>query len=384
MNSMKKIRTSLGYTQEKFAALLHVSRATVAMWETGRSDPGYETIRVLSNLFNISADFVIGSGVFEHWDDIITYFDSVNHKLDQMIPPNLMMPTFCADKWLTAWLDQTLYENDELQVARWFAFAVKTIKINPIDDTPDGIRSADVYIEFTEEFNALINDHLRKQIANSETPKSLNVVDGFNSLLNRHDSEKKVAASAKQTKITSPYSSEAMDIAKRYSDLDIYGKDTVRAVVETEENRVKEQAELDPDLVRPEPKVINLFREPAAAGLATPTEGQDYEFYELKPTDPQGAAYAVRLQGDSMEPYFPDGSIVFVNHDALADGDIGIFCVDGGTVCKQYHRDALGMIYLFSLNRNRSDADILISPNSDRSFVCQGRVITRQRYPLPR
>ena len=84
-----------------------------------------------------------------------------------------------------------------------------------------------------------------------------------------------------------------------------------------------------------------------------------------------------------MEPDFPDGSTVFVNHDAIVNGDIGVFCVDGGTVIKQYYRDPFGMTYLFSLNRKRADADVPIYPSSGQTLVCQGRVITRHRYPIP-
>ena len=52
-----------------------------------------------------------------------------------------------------------------------------------------------------------------------------------------------------------------------------------------------------------------------------------------------------------MEPYIQDGSVAYVNRDPLASGDVGIFCVDGEMLCKQYVRDQLGMVYLFSLNR---------------------------------
>ena len=67
---------------------------------------------------------------------------------------------------------------------------------------------------------------------------------------------------------------------------------------------------------------------------------------------------------------------------ALRDGDIGIFSVDGGTVCKQYHQEG-GVVYLFSLNRKRKDADVVFLPGGNRSFVCQGRVITSRRIPVP-
>lgn len=184
-------------------------------------------------------------------------------------------------------------------------------------------------------------------------------------------------------KKSSLVSDEAMQLAKDYTDLDFHGKRMVQIVVDEEKARMKTEEDLmkSPE-AEPEPKVINLFVEPSAAGIAVPTMGRDYEFYTLKPDDPPGAAYAVRLQGNSMEPDFPDGSIVFVNHDALRDGDIGIFSVDGGTVCKQYHQEG-GIVYLFSLNRRRTDADLVLFPGGNRSFVCQGRVITRRRYPVP-
>lgn len=180
------------------------------------------------------------------------------------------------------------------------------------------------------------------------------------------------------------YSDGALKLADDYDNrLDSWGRQAVRDLMETEVARVADESRFREDPVEDtEPKVINLFVEPSAAGIAVPTMGRDYEPYELQPNDPPGAAYAVRIQGDSMEPDFPDGSIVFVNHDAMRDGEIGIFSVDGGTVCKQYHQEG-GIVYLFSLNRRRSDADIVLVPGGNRSFVCQGRVITRKRYPVP-
>ncbi|MET0016512.1 S24 family peptidase [Oscillibacter sp.] len=183
----------------------------------------------------------------------------------------------------------------------------------------------------------------------------------------------------------SPYSGEALKLAKDYDGLDKWGKQAVRDVADTEMARVEDESRFFQNTdAEQEAKVINLFLEPAAAGIATPLVGQDYEPYELKPGDPPGAAFAIRIQGDSMEPYFPDGSTAFVNRDALVDGDIGVFCVDGGTVCKQYHYDrVLGITYLFSLNRKRADCDVVITRDSNQSLVCQGRIMTKKRFPLP-
>lgn len=181
------------------------------------------------------------------------------------------------------------------------------------------------------------------------------------------------------------YSSEAMRMAKDYDRLDSWGRQAVRELADTELARMEDNRRfLEDSNMEEEPKVINLFDNPSAAGPAMGETGQGCRLYELAPEDPQGAAYAVRVQGNSMEPYFPDGSIAFVNHDQMRDGDIGIFCVDGATVIKQWHYDpVLGITYLFSLNRKRDDADVVITRNSGRSCVWQGRVITRQRFRLP-
>ena len=176
----------------------------------------------------------------------------------------------------------------------------------------------------------------------------------------------------------------AADVAARYDALDDYGREAIRELLRVEEDRCADEARfLSESVPAPERRVINLFEDAAAAGMALALTGQGAVPYELGPDDPAGAAYAVRLRGDSMEPWFHDGSIAFVNHDQMADGDVGVFCVDGATVVKQWHRDALGITYLFSLNRARSDADVVVTPNSGRTLVWQGRVLTRRRFPLP-
>lgn len=182
-----------------------------------------------------------------------------------------------------------------------------------------------------------------------------------------------------------PYSSEAKKLADAYDNkLDNWGRQAVRELVETEIARCEDESQLRESPLKEEPKVIPLYTNPAAAGYAAPIFGEDFEPYELKPEDPQGAMFAVRVSGDSMEPHFPDGSIAFCNKDPIADGEIGVFCLDGDSFIKQYHYDPfMGMTYLFSLNRRRSDADKLVTRSSGQTLTCMGRVMTRKRYPVP-
>ena len=103
--------------------------------------------------------------------------------------------------------------------------------------------------------------------------------------------------------------------------------------------------------------------------------GEDFTPIAVTADVPAAAEFAVRIRGDSMEPHIADGSIAYVNHDRVSNGDVGIFCVDGEMLCKQYYRDRLGMVYLYSINRARADADVLLAPSSGRNLVCFGKVL---------
>lgn len=160
MNRIKNVRNVLGLTQDKFAKSLNVSRSAVAMWESDASNPDYTTLCNISLLYNIPADFILGTGVFSKWETILENYDDVWSKLNRIIPDDLFLPTFCEDKYLTAWLDDRLYdERDELQLARWFAFAVQQIEIPEAHQVGS---CHDISVTFTPEFEAVISSHKQK------------------------------------------------------------------------------------------------------------------------------------------------------------------------------------------------------------------------------
>lgn len=53
---IKSKRAQMNITQEELAKLLHVSRATISNWETGRNYPDIETIVLISEVLEISLD----------------------------------------------------------------------------------------------------------------------------------------------------------------------------------------------------------------------------------------------------------------------------------------------------------------------------------------
>ena len=175
-------------------------------------------------------------------------------------------------------------------------------------------------------------------------------------------------------------SAEEQTLVEQYRQLPLAGRQAVRSVVGAMRSY---QVDLEAAAAPEEVREIPLYRYPAAAGFPAPVPGEDYDLIPVTGEVPRGAEFAVRIQGDSMEPYIADGGVVYVNRDPLASGDVGIFCVDGEMLCKQYCRDGLGFVYLFSLNRARADADVVLPRDSGRSLVCFGRVMLPSRPSIP-
>ena len=130
---------------------------------------------------------------------------------------------------------------------------------------------------------------------------------------------------------------------------------------------------------------IREFLSPAAAGSASPVLNEDYVLAIRTPDIPAAADYAVRIAGNSMEPFIHDGARVYVSRtNELAAGDVGIFFVDGDMKCKQFFRDDAGNIRLLSLNRACRDTDMYIPASSGITVFCFGRVLLERRPPQPK
>ena len=53
---LQELRKKKGLTQEELAELLHVSRAAVSKWESGRGFPNIDSLKTISGLFSVSLD----------------------------------------------------------------------------------------------------------------------------------------------------------------------------------------------------------------------------------------------------------------------------------------------------------------------------------------
>ena len=58
---LKNLREERQLTQDELAARVMVTRQAVSRWETGETQPNTETLKLLSNLFNVSINTLLGS-----------------------------------------------------------------------------------------------------------------------------------------------------------------------------------------------------------------------------------------------------------------------------------------------------------------------------------
>ena len=174
------------------------------------------------------------------------------------------------------------------------------------------------------------------------------------------------------------HSDEERRLLAKYRDLPLSGRQTVHSLVDA---LTVMTGELRAAAPAAEVRTIPLYTSPAAAGFAAPVFGEDYELIQVSGDVPPGAELAVRMEGDSMAPYIPSGSVIYIHHAPLANGDVGLFCIGGAMLVRQYIRGEGGAVRLLPLNRTAGE--VLTFPTGGVSGpTCFGRALLRT-LPLP-
>ncbi|MBQ8217849.1 MAG: LexA family transcriptional regulator [Oscillospiraceae bacterium] len=107
-------------------------------------------------------------------------------------------------------------------------------------------------------------------------------------------------------------------------------------------------------------RTLPLYSLAVSAGTGQFLDGENYEMVEVGEEVPEGANFGVRVAGDSMEPEYHDGQIVWVRQQrSLMTGETGIFLYDGCAYLKRLvaREDRMALRSL-----NPAYSDILISP----------------------
>ncbi len=179
---------------------------------------------------------------------------------------------------------------------------------------------------------------------------------------------------------------EEIKLVERYRALTSHSKDLVRVVVAKEYELVEEAV---PSKIKSVPKrsalirempegferrIIPLFDLPVSAGpgeyLGGDTESSETIKIKVN-AETATASYAVKVNGNSMEPKFKNGDILFVEEASSVEyGELGIFILDGQGYFKRFGGDRL-------ISLNPEYGDILL--DQFESAVCCGRVLGKMK-----
>lgn len=221
-----------------------------------------------------------------------------------------------------------------------------------------------------------ISDSTLRSIINRKTKSAslevaFKISKGLNVSLERLNGDAKVESK----KLNFFLESFEIDHIKKYRDLDEYGRKTIDLILERELDRYKQfqqqqteqhKAELQVlkegcqnTVMNQSDNIIQFYDEKqnheqqvalnyrtggAGAGLGVDADNVDM-IQVSYPADrvPAGANYVIPVSGDSMEPTFFDGDVLFfdLGNDCLQIGDIGIFVLNGETLVKELGENEL-------------------------------------------
>lgn len=64
MNNIRELRKQKNMTQIELASVLKLDQTTISSWERGNSLPTTETLIKLSEIFNVSTDYILGNSKY--------------------------------------------------------------------------------------------------------------------------------------------------------------------------------------------------------------------------------------------------------------------------------------------------------------------------------
>ena len=89
MNKIKELRISKGLKQSDLAILLHVAQTTISNWENDRTEPDFDSLRQMAELFDVSADYLLGQSDVKKKEKPVVKDDRLNRKLELLNDENL-------------------------------------------------------------------------------------------------------------------------------------------------------------------------------------------------------------------------------------------------------------------------------------------------------
>ena len=123
---LQNLRKSQGMSQEKLAELLNVSRQAVSKWESGQGYPETEKLIKISEMFNVSLDYLLKTEEYSTVKPIIKNSDisDIDDEIDDYIKNDQMNSRIIviAIMMIINSVSFCIYKDSPLSIAMMFVF----------------------------------------------------------------------------------------------------------------------------------------------------------------------------------------------------------------------------------------------------------------------
>lgn len=170
-------------------------------------------------------------------------------------------------------------------------------------------------------------------------------------------------------------------LVKKYRALDRHGKEMVDIVMDKETERIEadrlaraaellKESRSEMEAAQDSVIAVTIFSipsqlHPMSAGTGQEADTPYTENLRLIKQPPYGASYVARVSGDSMEPTYYDGDLVFIHSTVdIRKGQVGVFLMDGQQWIKELGNGVL-------ISHNKAYPPRRVTPD----IRCQGVVL---------
>ena len=160
MNRLKYLREEMGWTQEYLGSLLNVKNAAISKYETGRAALTEDTIKKLSKLFKVSADYLLGIDDYRSKNSSNTATDNTPSLSNES---SLILTE--EDQKVIQYYNRLINENREFIIGQMVGL-FKEQQRNQFDLDKSSVKnlySNTIDYEILEELNNYRNDLMSKQ-----------------------------------------------------------------------------------------------------------------------------------------------------------------------------------------------------------------------------
>lgn len=331
---IKNRRNRLGKTLEDVAQVVGVSKTTVQRWESGNiKNLRRDKIAKLAEALHTTPGYLMG------WEDDPNDWERIGNE-EGIYPPKD-------------------YDGNYEEYVKYKVLQEQDDTINEYYDTYDRA------IKYLKDVGCQVFDNHGDAIT-IITPSGEHLSANMNDLV--HNFQLYGATHPGIKKLIAVHRTELLrldeeELLRDYNKLNNSGQNEAQ-------KRVQELTEVPKYLsVTPSrPIFVDFYRLPASAGTGMWLSDEIKECREV-PNTPEArcADFAIPVVGDSMEPDYHGGDIVFVkSQPSIDEGEIGVFVLNNESYIKK-----LGKNSLISLNPRYSPIEF----NINDSIFCAGKVI---------